>query len=265
MPKYPSGMSGDPAKLRHNLLQRLDLALATQLANAGEDVLTAAEHHQEWLFRSETGDNTWVAATLGLRGLAIRAADVADVLGGRPGRFRRRHQEHALIFGMQSVLQMVRDRAAQGTPPDGWFLVELFKVLTADVARLRRNSLRGDHPWDGLLYVNYPEPAQLKSLLDSFTQAKSFRDVPGRFLSLHPVRQSFRILWRFARLCPFPDFNIPMSFVAMNAYLLAKGYPLVTPLAEDRELFAKVISGPPPLRLVQLESRLLQRVETGSG
>jgi hypothetical protein len=46
---------------------------------------------------------------------------------------------------------------------------------------------------------------------------------------MQSVRQSFRILWRCARI--------------------------------DRQMFAKVITGPPPLRLVQCESRLLEHVE----
>ena len=261
MPKYLAVMGGDPPEVRHSLLEQLDLALVDRLAGSDEDVLTAVQRHQEQLLRSETADEKWVAATLALRGLAIRPGDVADALAGRAGRFRRRHQEHALIFGMQSVLQMVRDRAARGVPPDGWFLVELFRVLTADIARFRKNTVRGDHPWDGMLYMNYPQPKQLKGLLDSFTEANSYLDIRARFLSLHPVRRSFRILWRFARMAPFPDFNIPMAFLAMNAYLIAKGYPLMTPEAGDRHMFAKVISGPPPLRLVQYESRLLRQVE----
>ncbi len=258
-------MGGDPPDVRHNLLERLDLALVDQLAGAGEDVVQAAQAQQEQMLRSETGDDNWVAATLALRGLAVRSTDVADVLAGRPGRFRRRHQEHALIFGMQSVLQMIRDRGARGIPPDGWFMAELFKVLTADVARFRKNTLREDHPWDGLLYVSYPQPKRLKGLLDSFTEANSYLDIPARFLSLHPVRRSFRILWRFARMAPFPDFNLLMSFLGMNAYLIANGYPLMASMAGDRELFAKVIAGPPPLRLVQCESRLLRQVEGNPG
>ena len=74
---------------------------------------------------------------------------------------------------------------------------------------------------------------------------------------MHPVRQSFRVLWRFARLAPFPDFNLVMAFVAMNAHLLAQGYPMVRPLAGDRELLVHLVSGPPPLRHGTFESRLL--------
>ena len=109
--------------------------------------------------------------------------------------------------------------------------------------------------------MDYPDPEDLKGLIDSFTEENSFRDIPVRFRSLHPVRRSFRILWRFARLSPFPDLNLPMSFLAMTSYLMANGYPMPTPFPGDREMLCKVISGPPPSRLVQLESRLLERVE----
>ncbi len=242
-------------------MERLDLALASQLAGVDGEVTAAAERRQDELFRSETGDHSWIAAVLGLRGFAVQPQDVADVLGGRSGRFRRRHQEHALIFGMQSVLRMIRDRALQGVPPDGWFLVELFKLLTVEVPRFHKRALRRDQPWDGLLYVRYPDPGELEAQVDSFNEENSFRDIPVRFGSFHPVRRSFRILWRFARLSPFPDLNLPMSFLAMTSYLLANGYPLLTPSTGDRELLSRVISGPPPLRMVQLESRLLERVE----
>ena len=242
-------------------MERLDLALASQLAGVDGEVTAAAQRRQDELFRSQTGDDTWVAAVLGLRGFAVQPQDVADVLGGRSGRFHRRHQEHGLIFGMQGVLRMIRDRALQGVPPDGWFLVELFRLLTVDVPRFHKRALRGDKPWDGLLYVNYPDPEELEGHVDSFNDENSFRDISVRFRSFHPVRRSFRILWRFARLSPFPDLNLPMSFLAMTSYLLANGYPLLTPLSGDRELLSKVISGPPPLRMVQMESRLLERVE----
>ncbi len=254
-------MGGDSSRDRHNLMERLDLALASQLARADEEVTTAAERRQDELFRSETGDDSWIAAVLELRGFAVREQDVADVLAGRTGRFRPRHQEHALIFGMRSVLRMIRDSARHGIAPDGWFLVELFRVLTAEVPRFHKRALRGDQPWDGLLYERYPDPGELEAHVDSFNEENSFRDIPVRFSSFHPVRRSFRILWRFARLSPFPDLNLAMSFLAMSSYLLANGYPLLTPMSGDRVLLSRVISGPPPLRLVQLESRLLERVE----
>lgn len=254
-------MGRDQAEVRHDVLERLDLALARRVADGDGDVVATARRQQSRWFESETGDDKWVAATLGLRGLRIHPADVAAVLFRTPGRFRRQDQEYALILGMQSVLQIIRNRAVRGVSPTGSFIVDLFRVLTTEVRRFRRNALRGDHPWDGLLHVTYPEAEQLKGLLDSFTEDKCYRDIPARFRSLHPVRQSFRLLWRFARLAPLPDFNIPMAFVGMNSYLMSKGYPLMTPEAEDREFLAKVISGPPPRRLTQWESRLLRRVE----
>lgn len=256
-------MGHDRAEVRHDVLERLDLALAARLAAGDGDVVATSRRQRSRWFESETGDDHWVAATLGLRGLRIRPEDVAAVLFRTPGRFKKGQQEHALILGMKSVLQVMRNRASHGVPPTGWFLVDLFRVLTTEVRRFRRNALRGDHPWDGLLHVTYPEADQLRGLLDSFTEEGCYRDIPARFRSLHPVRQSFRLMWRFARLAPFPDFNIPMAFVGMNAFLMSKGYPLMTAENQDRELLAKVISGPPPRRLTQFESRLLRRIEPG--
>jgi len=76
------------------------------------------------------------------------------------------------------------------------------------------------------------------------------------------VRQAVRVLWRFARIAPFPDFNTVMGFMLMDAYLLAKGYPMVAPSAEDRGLLNQLLAGPPPRRVVQFESRLLKLVHS---
>ena len=42
------------------------------------------------------------------------------------------------------------------------------------------------------------------------------RNKSALFDELHPVRQAPRLMWRFARIAPFPDFNLVMSFVLMN-------------------------------------------------
>jgi hypothetical protein len=128
------------------------------------------------------------------------------------------------------------------------------------VRRFRNNALRSDPPWDGVLYVPHPAPGELPALLDTFDAGHSYRDHPAVFASLHPVRQSFRVLWRFARLAPFPDLNLPMAWLAMCGHLLGKGYPLLVPEPSDRELVLRLVSGPPPLRMTRWEARLLATV-----
>ena len=46
-------------------------------------------------------------------------------------------------------------------------------------------------------------------------------DDPAEFARVHPVRQAALVLWAFARLAPFPDFNLMFGFLTMNAFLLA--------------------------------------------
>ena len=60
-----------------------------------------------------------------------------------------------------------------------------------------------------------------------------------------------------SRLAPFPDFNLLFAWLAMNAFLLAKGYPTLLPERGDRALLARIAIAPPPRRIVQFESRLL--------
>ena len=69
------------------------------------------------------------AALLRLRGIPVQDDDAADVLSDSPSRLPRESQEHALIRGLHDVRQMIRERSSQGIPPDGWFIVELFKAI----------------------------------------------------------------------------------------------------------------------------------------
>ena len=66
------------------------------------------------------------------------------------------------------------------------------------------------------------------------------------------------MLWRLARIAPFPDFNVLMAFLAMNTFLVAKGYPALTPMPGDREVLNKLLSGPPPTRMPMFEARLAE-------
>lgn len=255
-------MSGPPHD--RSILDRVDLSLAQRIAgsvdsNEGQWIESAHGYHDA-LYQPSPLDPYFMAALLRLRGFSVQDEDAVEVLQGTSRRLAPSCQESQLLFGLVDVLQMIRDRASQGRAPDGWFLVELFKVMTRGLPRFRNNALRVDQPWDGVLYVNHPRPGELTALLDRFDLAHHYRDVPAIFERLHPMRQGFRILWRFARIAPFPDLNGPMAWLAMNGWLLSCGYPMLRPEATDRELLSRLVSGPPPTRVVQLESRLLDTV-----
>ena len=242
-----------------SVLERIDLALAERLVgrDAGADPLAVAQRALDGLRRPAPGDFAFLASLLRLRGFVVDDDEVADVLRSRPGRLSPLTQEHRLLVGLQRALTSVRQRALTGTPPDGWFLVDLFRTITSDLPRFRNNDVRRGPPWDALLYVSYPAPEELRSLLDGFDVRRCYRDLPVLFHGLHPVRQGFRLLWRFARIAPFPDFNTVVAWLGMNAWLQAKGFPLLHPEPGDQQFVARLLSGPPPTRIVQLESRLL--------
>jgi hypothetical protein len=249
---------------RHlTLLERLDLALAACAAREADKLAAGEAWSAPWLTHGISGDGLWVARVLGLRGLFLDAREAADILVGGKGRYTSAHHELQLVRGMGRLLAAVRERAATGRLPDGWFAVELFKRLTEGIARFRNNVVRRDAPWDGIAPLEYPAPEQLPGLLDRFHAAERYGE-PDGFDRLHPVRQAPRVMWRFARIAPFPDFNSLMAFVVMNAYLLTKGYPLVVPQRDDRLLLNQLIAGPSPQRVIQLESRLVQQFETAA-
>ena len=255
-------MTGSP-EFANSMLDRVDLAVAQRIAGTGsaaQELLAAAQSYHERLYRGSSSDPPFMAALLRLRGLTVHDADAVEVLAGASRRLLPACQESQLLFGLVDVLQMMRDRASQGVPPDGWFLVELFKVMTRGLPRFRNNALRADQPWDGALFSSHPRPNELTPILDRFNMAHRYRDFPAMFEQLHPLRQGFRILWRFARIAPFPDFNLPMAWLAMCSWFLAKGYPLLVPDGKDRELLARLVSGPPPTRIVHWEARMMATV-----
>jgi hypothetical protein len=241
------------------MLERIDLALASRMVGSGGDdePIAVAQRVLDGVRRPSPADIKFLSSLLRLRGLVLADDDAACVLEGRPGRLSPLTQEYRLLRGMQSALQLMRERASEGKAPDGWFLVELFRAMTAELPRFRNNDLRRGPPWDALLYVNYPAPDQLPPILDTFDPTRCYRDVPMVFQSLHPVRQGFRLLWRFARIAPFPDFNVVIAWLGMNAWLQAKGFPLLSPERGDQLLMSRLLSGPPPSKIVQLEGRLL--------
>lgn len=253
-----AGLSGS------SLLDRVDLLLAQRIAgfdhDAEQQMLQAAHLYHDRLFRPSSHDPMFMAALLRLRGFTVQDADAVEVLDGSSRRLMPASQESQLLFGLVDVLQMMRDRASQGRAPDGWFLVELFKTMTRGLPRFRNNALRVDQPWDGMLYVAHPRPTELNAVLDRFDYGNRYRDQPALFDQLHPLRQGFRVLWRFARIAPFPDLNLPMAWLAMSSYLLSRGYPMLVPETGDRELLPRFVAAPPPTRVVQWEARVLKSI-----
>ncbi|MBM3974354.1 MAG: hypothetical protein FJ301_09680 [Planctomycetes bacterium] len=250
----------DHSDLRQlSVLERIDLALASRMLTPGADnePIAAAQRALDGVRQPGVGDVLFLASLLRLRGFVLADQDAADVLGGRPSRLSPVTQEHRLLRGLAECLQRIRQRAADGREPDGWFLVELFRTMTTEMPRFHNNDLRRGPPWDALLYVDYPAPDQLRVALDRFEPEHYYRDAAMVFQALHPVRQGFRLFWRFARLAPFADFNVVIAWLGLNAWLQAKGFPLLAAAPGDSQALVRLISGPPPKRLPLFEARLL--------
>ena len=249
----------------HNvsMLDQIDLALASRLVGepVEQDLIAGAQRALDGIRRPAPTDAEFLISLLRLRGFSVDDEDGQAVLAGRESRLSPLTQEYRLLRGLQQCLRMIRERAAQSLPPDGWFLVELFRAMTAQLPRFRNNDLRRGQPWDALLYVNYPSPEQLRFLVDAFDCKRCYRDAPIAFHGLHPVRQGFRLMWRFARIAPFPDFNVVIAWLGMNAWLQSKGLPLLRSVPGDQQMLAKLLSGPPPKKIVQFEARLLSAFE----
>jgi|JI10StandDraft_1071094.scaffolds.fasta_scaffold160363_3 hypothetical protein len=262
MPKRRPVMNGD-AQSGPSLLERVDLALASRLVKGvdHQEPLAVAQRVIDGVRRSTPADVAFLASALRLRGFVIFDEDAMAVVNGTPGRLSPLTQEYRLLRGLRECLALIRARAANGQPPDGWFLVDLFRTMTAELPRFRNNDLRRGPPWDAVLYVSYPQSEELRFLLDTFDVQHHFRDQPAAFLPLHPVRQGFRLMWRFARIAPFPDFNAVMGWLLMNAWLQWQGYPLILSETGDQALVSRLLSGPPPQKIVQFEARLLAAVE----
>ena len=256
-------MSQDPVRADLTALERLDVALASRLAVRAASVDVGRPEDLCDVLDPPGLDVTAraIAGLLSLRGVPLRLEDVAAVLSDAPGRLAPERQDYRLVRGLCRCLETVRSRAREGRLPDGWFLVELMRLATADIPRFRNNHLRRDAPWDAVPFVGYPDPGELPVLLETFTPERCYRDFPPLFESLHPVRRAFRVMWRFARIAPFPDMNLILAVVAMNGYLLVSGYPSVPVLAGDRALLHRIVGGPPPRRIGRFESRLAAAAE----
>ena len=255
----------DETQSPYTLLERLDLALASRLARraAHVDFGRLEDLHEVALGPRPSDEPVYIAGLLGLRGFTIHAGDVERVLSGLPSRYHGGHQEHALILGAERALRMLNERSLRGVWPDGWTLVAAFQELTRDVPRFRNNTLRRDPPWDALLHVSYADVTQVRAALDTFDLEHSFRDFPALYDALHPARRAFRVLWRFARIAPFADFNLVMAWLAMHAFLQAAGYPVPVPGPDDRALLVRLVCSAPPQRVPELERRILSLAEAG--
>ncbi|MFT4843517.1 MAG: hypothetical protein ACI8UD_003526 [Planctomycetota bacterium] len=256
-------MTHQQKKQNLSMLDRVDLALASRLVGQGvdQDLIAGAQRALDGIRRPAPTDAQFLISLLQLRGFIIDEEDASYVLAGRESKMSQLTQEYRLLKGLQKCLRMIRQRASNSIPPDGWFMVELFRTMAKDLPRFRNNDLRRSPPWDALLYINYPAPEQLRFLIDSFDSKRCYRDAPIVFNGMHPVRQGFRLMWRFARLAPFPDFNTVIAWLGMNAWLQSKGYPLLSAEQGDQLFLTKLLSGPPPTKIVQYEARLLSAFE----
>ncbi|MEY3160257.1 MAG: hypothetical protein RIT25_248 [Planctomycetota bacterium] len=253
---------GESAQLDFSILDRIDLAMASRYLQGSTEPIALAQRVSDRLLAPCTRDTAWIASILQMRGLLVLEDDVREILEARPGRLAPSTQEHGLVLGLHRVLQMMREVAGAGQQLDGCFLMAAFEAMTSRLPRFRNNVLRRDKPWDSMLHVSYPEPGDLDELLRSFQAGNRYRDLPHLFDAMHPVRRAIRILWRAARIAPFPDFNLPMAWIAMCTYLQCSGYPRIAPRAEDTAMLQKLVSGPPPLRSIQVESRVLEAIES---
>lgn len=251
-----------PETTQPTVLERLDLALAGRIVER----LTSEDNRPDHLASSArwvtSADDriAWAAGIIALRGLRVTGDEVRAMLAGLPNRFRPEHQEHKLVIGLWATLDELESRGAKGQPPDGWWLVEMFRRTTEQVGRFRNNVLRRDEPWDSIPAVVYPRSDSIQSLVDRFHVSDRFGDREDVFESLHPVRQGIRLTWRFARMAPFPDLNLSFAMVALCAWLRAFGYPLLIPEFGDRTRIERTVRGKIPLRMVPLEFRLLDTV-----
>ncbi|MEM7205245.1 MAG: hypothetical protein AAF628_33630 [Planctomycetota bacterium] len=245
---------------RLSLLERLDLALAARVVADASLLGAPLSWQAPWREADVAEDGLWVSRVLALRGLLIDPRDATSILRGGKGRYSAAHQELHLVRGLGRILEGMRERAA---PPDGWTAMDDFRRLTEGVPRFANNVIRRDVPWDGVHGVTYPPADGITDLLDHFRVAENFGLGAG-FANGHPVRQAVQVFWRFARIAPFPDLNVVMAFVMLNGFLLGRGYPRITPLAEDRALLVRAVLGRRPQRLVQFETRLVAQFENSA-
>ena len=178
----PLGVTNQQQNQEITILERIDLALASRLVGqrVDGDLIAGAQRAIDRFRRSAPTDGEFLTSVLRLRGFAVDDEDAAAALAGREDRLSPLTQEYRLLRGLQRALKMIRARSSQGAPPDGWFLVDLFREMTSEMPRFRNNDLRRGQPWDGLLYVDYPPPEDLRFLVDGFDSKRCYRDAPIR-------------------------------------------------------------------------------------
>lgn len=255
---FQDQFAGGPA----GLLDRLDLDLAQEAVSTlqGLDADSVVRRLPTWRALDARRRDSWIAGVLGVRGIHITNELVRAILDDRDVDSCTR-QERVMVRGLGRALDRMMSRGRAGIPPDGWFVVALFRTVTQGLPRFTNNQMRRDLPWDALRGVSYPNHRDVGGMLDRFTPSNRFSDASKNWTRMHPVRQASRVLWRFARISPFPDFNRMFAFVLFDAYLLAHGYPLLTPEKADKQLLENLASrDTPPARIVQLESRLWRAV-----
>ena len=145
-------------------LDRVDLALASRLVGTGieQDLIAAAQRALDGIRLPAPADAEFLISLLRLRGLAINDDEAEKVIAGRHSKIPALSQEYRLLCGLKECLNMVRERAATENPPDGWFMVELFRTMVRGLPRFRDNDLRRCPPWDAMLYINYAAPERLR-------------------------------------------------------------------------------------------------------
>jgi hypothetical protein len=262
---YPLAVVAVTDPLQLSALERVDLALASRMlpAEGSTEWIAAAQRALDGVRQPSAADVTFLASLLRFRGFSVSDEDAAAVFAERPGRLAPTTQEHRLLRGLAEALRRVRVRAADGLPPDGWFLVELFRTMALELPRFRNNDLRRGPPWDAILHAHHAPAEHVQQLLDQFDVARCYGDAHVVFRPLHPVRQAVRMYWRFLQIAPFPDFNALIGWLGMNAWLQAKGFPLLPAQPGDARWLVQFAGSPPPLRCPPIEARMLAVCNAG--
>ncbi|MEO0479534.1 MAG: Fic family protein [Planctomycetota bacterium] len=258
-------MSDGAQNDRLTVLQRLDIATAERLANQlarrlEEDLADSKSEATVWE-PTDVERRDFVRGLLGIRGFRIHSDDVEKILEDRVERYRPEHQEWRLVRGLARAFDDLLEEAMQGRGPSGWAIAERFRSMTDGLARFRNNTLRRDIPWDSIPGVPYPDAQRVGALLDGLHEDANYGDQHPDYEEMHPVRQAARLFWRFARISPFPDFNVVMAVLAASHLLCSRGYPAWVAQSDDRARLDALVKGALPERSLFLEQRLLDTVQ----
>ncbi|MAE77503.1 MAG: hypothetical protein CMJ85_11620 [Planctomycetes bacterium] len=219
-----------------NTADQLDVMLA-------ERVIAGGLRGQRLMESRQRRDVRWIIGALGGRGVHVTECDVEACLQATSGRFLPGQPEHGLIRGMRAAIDHLETRAEYGMLPNGKAMVQLYDLLTADLFGLANTTLRAADPWEILLGIDYPQPAELKGQLARFHRECGYLVRLPLFDALHPVGQAAMLLHQFVRIAPFRDFNLLVGGLAASWYLLAYGYPPFLPQAVDGATMRLVLAG----------------------